>query len=130
MPILEERMQILRMIEQGKISAAEGAQLLRSLNQSHGDVAAAVPPTADSRSRWLHVSITDLDTGKKKVDINIPIGLVNVGLKMGARFAPDMNDDEYQNLVSHIQQATKTGQPGKIMSMHSKTGDYVEVYVE
>ncbi|MBK8432049.1 MAG: hypothetical protein IPL28_12465 [Chloroflexi bacterium] len=127
----DERMQILRMIEQGKISAADGAQLLRALNQPSGEpTAKAGRATAEVRPRWLHVIITDGQTGKKKVNINIPLGLVNVGLKMGARFAPDISDKEYQTFVTSIQQAAQTGQHGKVMEMKNEMGDQVEVFVE
>ena len=123
-----ERMQILRLIEEGKISAAEGAQLLRSLNEPK---APAPPPRPDmgGRARWLHVSITDAATGKQKVNITIPLGLVNVGLKMGARLAPDMSDEAYGDLLQSVQQAAETGQPGKLIETRSQTGDTIEVYV-
>jgi hypothetical protein len=130
----DERMQILRMIEQGKLSASEGAQLLRALSlpgkEGNRPPRPPAPPSSSSRARWLHVSITDAVTGKQKVNISIPIGLVNIGLKMGARFAPDMNDSEYSDLIQSVQQATQTGQQGKIIDMQSESGDYVEVYVD
>ena len=83
----EERMQILKMIEDGKITASDGAELLRALDR---DVNAkpSEPLKGASTPRWFRVRVTDLSTGKSKVSVNIPMGLVNVGMKMGARFAP------------------------------------------
>lgn len=127
----EERLQILRMIEQGKISAADGATLLRALEQGSQATAQTATKTADgSKPRWLHVQVTDAATGKKKVDINVPLGLVNVGLKMGARFAPQIKGEAYEQFVASIKRAAKTGEQGQVAALTDDSGDYIEVYVE
>ena len=83
-------MQILKMIQEGKISADEGAKLLEVLNAgTKSDKRPPSPPlppgAPGSDARWFRVRVTDLRSGKNKVNVNIPMGLVNVGLKMGAR---------------------------------------------
>jgi len=90
----EERMQILKMIQEGKITADEGARLLEALNASakaekRPPAPPIMPGAPSSDSRWFRVRVTDLRSGRSKVNVNIPMGLVNVGLKMGARFAPN-----------------------------------------
>ena len=73
----EERMQILRMLSEGKVSAEDAAQLLQALE------AGSRPKSADHpEPKWLKVRVTDLTTGQHKVNLTIPIGLVNVGVKM------------------------------------------------
>ena len=42
------------------------------------------------------------------MNVNLPIGLVDVGLKMGARFAPEMAGMD----VDAIQAALKSWRPG------------------
>lgn len=129
----EERLQILRMIEQGKISAAEGATLLRALeqgSQAAAKAAAATKTAEDGKSRCLHVQVTDAATGKKKVNINVPLGLVNVGLKMGARFAPQIKGEEYERFIATIKRAAQTGEQGQVVSLVDDSGDVVEVFVE
>ncbi len=78
----EERMKILKMVEDGKISAEEGARLLAALTKGERKRAAAEGP---AEGRWLRVRVTDLASGKASVNLNLPAGLVNVGLRMGAR---------------------------------------------
>ena len=90
MSSVEERMQILKMIEEGKISAEEGAKLLQALGAAKSEKR---KPTGDE-PRWFRIRVTDLDTGKNKVNVNFPMGLVGVGFKLGARFAPDVNYEE------------------------------------
>lgn len=122
----EERMQILRMIEEGKISAGEGAELLRALEkQATGPD--AEPLRGASKPRWFRVRITDLSTGRNKVNVNIPMGLVNVGMKMGARFAPEMEGVDYEDLM----EAIRSGQQGKVIDItDSEDGERVEIFVE
>ncbi|MEW5988373.1 MAG: hypothetical protein AB1791_17215 [Chloroflexota bacterium] len=126
MSTTEERMQILKMIEEGKISATEGAELLRALEQN----SLPRPPEplrGPSSPRWLRVRITDINSGRSKVNVNIPMGLVNVGLKMGARFAPEVEGFDYNELMS----AVRSGAQGKVLDVtNSEEGERVEIFVE
>ncbi len=79
------------------------------------------------RPRWFRVRVTDLATGRPKVNVNIPMGLVNVGLKMGARFVPDMEGVDMAQVI----EAIKSGQQGKIMDVSDEDdGERIEIYVE
>jgi hypothetical protein len=122
----EERMQILKMIEEGKITATEGAELLRALDQDNSSPQNQ-PLKGASSPRWFRVRVTDMNSGKNKVNVNIPMGLVNVGIKMGARFAPEMEGMEYEQIMNAI----KSGQQGKVMDVtDDESGERVEIFVE
>ena len=122
----EERMQILRMIEEGKISAAEGAELLRALDSADRGTANE-PLKGSSKPRWFRVRVTDTKTGRNKVDVNIPMGLVNVGIKMGAKFAPEIDGAQYETIMDAI----RSGQHGKIIDVFDEEdGEHVEIFVE
>lgn len=126
MATIDERMKILKMIEDGKITAEEGAKLLAVLADSRKP---PQPPTATggSPARWFRVRVTDTTTGRTKVNVNLPMGLVNVGLKMSARFAPDL-DQEQMNAVA---EALKTGAMGKVLDVvDEEDGEHVEVFIE
>lgn len=122
----EERMQILKMIEQGKITAADGAELLRALDHSE-DGTTRTPLKGASAARWFRVRVTDMGTGRNKINVNIPMGLVNVGIKMGARFLPEMEGGEYESLL----QAIKSGEQGKVIDvLNSEEGERIEIFLE
>ncbi len=122
----EERMQILRMIEEGKISASEGAELLRALEGSDRS-SPSEPLKGSSRPRWFRVRVTDTKSGRNKVNVNIPMGLVNVGIKMGAKFAPEIDGAQYETIMDAI----RSGQQGKIMDIYDdEDGEHVEIFVE
>ncbi len=124
MSLTEERMQILKMLEQGQINADEAAKLLAALESGRKD---APGPTAASAPRWFRVRVTDLRSGKAKVNVNIPMSLVNVGLKMGAKFAPDMEGVD----VEEIKQAIQAGTQGKIIDVEDEEDqEHVEIFIE
>ena len=126
MATTEERMQILKMIEEGRISAVEGADLLKALDQAKGPDDAQ-PLKGASQARWFRVRVTEMDTGQNKVNINIPMGLVNVGMRMGARFTPQMEGVDYKQLM----EAIRTGQQGKVLDVENvESGERIEIFVE
>jgi len=123
MPTAEERMQILKMIESRQITAEEGARLLAALDKA--DKGACTSP--GTGARWFRVRVTDLRTGKSKVNVNIPMGLVNVGIRMGARFAPHMDGVD----VDQITRAIRDGVQGKIVDVEDEVdSERVEIYLE
>lgn len=123
MTTAEERMRILQMIQEGKVSAEEGAKLLQALGN-----AKQTPPTPPTRDpRILRVRITDTETGRTKVNVNIPMSLVNVGIKLGARFAPDSANIDYDEIMAAIRE----GASGMIADVEdAESGEHVEVWVE
>lgn len=123
MALSEERMQILNMIQNGQITAEEGTKLLSALKAGKKESAAV----EGARPRWFRVRVTDLRTGKNKVNMNIPMALVNVGVKMGARFVPDTGDVDFDE----IRDALQSGQSGKILEVEDEDDqERVEIFVE
>jgi hypothetical protein len=72
----EERMQILKMVEQGSVSAEDAARLLDAIDETP---ASADRPTGGKK---LRVMVTDRETHKKKVNLTIPIGLAKIAAKL------------------------------------------------
>nr|NIO40061.1 hypothetical protein [Burkholderiales bacterium] len=66
-------------------------------------------------------------TGKSKVNVNIPMGLVNVGMRMGARFIPEDADIDLEEIFEQI----RSGAQGKIVEViDDESGEYVEIFIE
>jgi hypothetical protein len=116
-------MQILSMIQNGQVSAEEGAKLLAALKAGTKEN----PPAEGAQPRWFRVRITDLKTGKNKVNVNIPMALVNVGMKMGARFVPEAQGVNYDELAAAI----RSGAQGKVVDVEDEESEErVEIFVE
>jgi len=124
MPMTEERMQILKMLEQGQITAEDAVKLLAVL-ESGGHEHKGHRPGMEPK--WLRVRVTDVNTGRTKVNVNLPMSLVNVGLKMGAKFAPDMEGVD----IEEIKQAIREGAQGKIVDVEDEEdSEHVEIFIE
>ena len=133
MATVEERMKILKMVEDGKVSAEDGAKLLSALDDTRKSGSRGMPPMpppapgSTANSRWLRIRVTDAGSGRQKVNVNIPMGLVNVGLKMGAKFAPEVDGMD----VQQITEAINSGMTGKIIDVvDDEDGEHVEIFVE
>jgi hypothetical protein len=124
----EERMKILKMIEEGKISADEGAKLLSALSESRKATPAPSHSTQQTGSaRWLRIRVTDTRTGRSKASVQIPLALVDAGMKIGAHFAPEVEGVD----MSNVMDAIRRGVTGKIIDVvDEQDGEHVEIYVE
>jgi len=123
----EERMKILKMIEEGKINAEEGAKLLAAL--SEGRRPPGMPPSQrpGGAGRWMRIRVTDVATGRSKASVQIPLGLIDAGMKIGAHFAPEVEGVDMANVM----EALRSGMTGKIIDViDDDDGEHVEIYVE
>ena len=126
----EERLKILTMLQDGVINAAEAAQLLEALGEEKSRKAVpdfTPPPIPGRPGRWLRVRVTDVDTGKTRVNVRLPVGLIGSGLKFGMRFAPEVEGLDPDVLMEAIQ----SGELGQIVDVYDdEDGEHVEVYIE
>lgn len=73
----EEKLRILRLLEDGKITAPDAARLMEALEKTDSR-----PTERDIKKRWLHIVVTE--AGDRKVNVKIPLSL----LKFGFGFVP------------------------------------------
>jgi hypothetical protein len=126
MPSAEERLKILNMIREGKITAEEGAKLLAALGAS-GKTSRKPVAKPSTGPRWFRVRVTDLVTGKAKTSVNIPIGLMEWGLQIGAQFAPEVGEINLERLHEML----KSGMEGKVIDViDEEDGEHVEIFIE
>jgi len=122
-------MRILKMVEQGKITAEAGSRLLDALGAADRKRSPAAYPSgpAAGPGRRLRVRVTDSHTGRNKVNVTIPMSLVDVGLKMGARFAPEMEGFD----LTHLGELVRSGATGKLVEVQDQEdGEMVEIFIE
>ncbi len=129
----EERLKILKMMQEGKITAEEGIQLMEALDQgrrapeTQPEPAVATAAGRGPGGKWLRVVVTDTKSGKVRVNVRLPITVVNTGLKMGAKFSPEVEGLDMSQLMTYI----RSGETGKIVDViDDQDGEHVEVYIE
>ncbi len=126
MATTEERMRILKMIDEGKISAEEGAKLLAALSENRRAPNLPLSRTPGA-ARWLRVRVTDVASGRSKATVQIPLALLDAGMKIGAHFAPEVEGVD----MSTITEALRSGMTGRIVDViDEEDGEHVEIFVE
>lgn len=124
----EERLQILKMVEDGKITPEEGMDLLDAL----GDMEEM--HIENKQAKWLKIRVSD-GGDKSKVNVTVPIALIDVSMRMAGKFGPafvpelkeaGMTEDDFMELFDAI----KGGAIGKLVDIESEDGEKVEIIVE
>jgi len=130
MATTEERLRILKMIEEGKLSADAGARLIAALTTSREQERKSPPPPIGAvagKGRWLRVRVSNTRTGRQQINVSLPISLVDIGLQIGARFSPQLQGIR----VNQLLQSIKDGATGKLIDVtEANDGNHVEVFVE
>jgi hypothetical protein len=126
-----ERLKVLKMLEDGKISAEDAAKLLKTLDEVDNKTSkfpfdGATLPTS-SGGKWFRVRVTDITTGKPRVNIRMPVSVVKSGLKMGAHFSPNIEGMDMHQLKHLIE----SGEVGQVVDVYDdEDGEHVEVFIE
>ncbi len=130
----EERLRILRMIQDGKITAEEASRLLEVLEGIRKPTGETAPPGGSAGPfnpgkgpRWFRVHVTDTNSGRTRVNVRLPVSVVSAGIKMGARFSPEVQGLDSAQLMEFI----NSGETGRVMDVFDENdGEHVEVFLE
>lgn len=133
------RKEILELLAKGKITAVEAAEMLSAPEEA---TAVAIPfeeetnsfkvdelKAANQKMRWLRVRVNDLNSGQKKVSVNVPLSVVKLGLKIGRRFSSefdqlDLDLNEIDGLINDVQ-------TGMLVDVEdAEQGQHVQVYID
>ena len=95
-----------------------------------GDLRSAAADGASpgaATGKWLRIRVTDIASGRAKASVQIPIGLLDAGMKIGAHFAPEVEGVD----MAHVLEAIRAGATGKIIDVTDDTdGEHVEIFVD
>lgn len=115
-----DRASVLEQLSAGKISAEQAAILL-------GPRKNAPLPAGSVNGKRLRIRVSKLDTGRDRVNVNLPLNLVEVGLKLGAKYEPRVAD---LNLAEIIE-AVHEGSMGKLVDVEDySSGERVEIFID
>ena len=123
------RADILNQLASGQISADEAAQRLGGAGglSPSGPSAGAGPRAVTLNGRWLRIRVTDLGTGKPKVNVNLPLTWVEAGMRIGAQYRPEVANFDLGALVEQI----RSGAEGKLIEVEDvDDGERVEIFVD
>lgn len=124
----DEKLQILNMIQDGRINAEEGVKLLEALENSLDIKDENV--NSGKKAKWIKIKV--LDTEKNtKVNVTLPISLINLGVRLASKFSPEIKEAGLsEDDMTEIFDAIKNGETGRIVDIDSAKGDKVEIVIE
>jgi hypothetical protein len=130
-----ERLRILELLEQGKITAVEASELLSALGGDRGRngrrrergrwITEDLGP-APGRARYIHVRVTDQRSGRERTNVSVPIGMIGFGLAFASRFRGIPGVQRVDDLL----EAVRMGRRGVIFDVAGEHGERVEISIE
>lgn len=124
----DERMKVLKMVEEGKISVEDAASLLSTLEGSTPRRRPLRrPPGAPRDPRMLRVRVDDARGGKRKVNVLLPMALVDAGLNIASNYI----DEDTEEHAAALIEAIRSGATGKVFDyLDEADGEHVQVFIE
>lgn len=128
----DDRLEILRMVASGVVTADEGATLLDALQRSErsglgvrAEVREAPRPTEPSRRpKTLRIRVTEEGAKKPNVNVVLPLGLIDTGLQIVDQYL-----GEYISDVSVLREAILQGSAGAVLDVQDED-HHVEIVIE
>ncbi len=128
---MDETLRVLKMIEEGTITAAQGSALLSAMNNA--DIPAA--QTANKQSSYdkkLFRVIVDSTSGDK-VKIQFPVGAIKKILKATGKLPipeKDLQDIDLSEMMEAISECLEEELEGDFVNVETADGTTVRVFVD
>jgi hypothetical protein len=91
-----ERLMVLDLLAQGKVTSEEADKLLAALSPSEPvsevNAVGEEPIEKSARAHWIRIRVKELSSGKRKFSMTIPIFLMRLGIQIGKRYTDDNLD--------------------------------------
>lgn len=134
MGLSEEKIKILKMLEEGKINAEDAAKLIEALENSENEEKdtgfAAAGANAVKAGTSLIIKVTDISTGKVKVNLTIPIRLAHFA-KMLVPASEKFRLERHGVNLDELFDTLGAGKIGKILEVEDETdGQRIEIRIE
>jgi hypothetical protein len=101
----EHRKDILDMLAEGKITAAEADQLIAALEQDQPPSASTLDARPKGKAKYLRVLVDTLENGEPgRVNVRVPLQLLRAGVRLAALIPP-------QALVKANTELSRSGVP-------------------
>lgn len=126
-PAIDETIMVEKSPPASKLSAIDypGAEPFK-IKVSEDDL--AIVDGNEKKPRWLKIRVSELSSGRNKVNISLPMGFVGFGLGIARRFGADF-DDEYK--IDEMWSAIKQGERGMLVDVEDEEdNEHVQIFLD
>lgn len=121
-----ERTELLQRVADGEVSVQDAIGQMSSQSERPASAPTATPAPGDEQ-RWLRIRVTNLESGKGKVNVNLPLSWMKFGLRMGSRFAPELDDLDIDEMIASLDRDAV----GHIVEVEDlEDNQRVEIYID
>ena len=125
---MDEQLRILKMVEEGTITAEQGANLMAAMHIDQPPAA----PAASSYDKKMFRVIVDSETGDK-VKVQIPVGAIKKILKATGKLPipeKDLQGVDLSSMMDAISECLDDELEGDFVSVEAADGTIVRVFVD
>jgi hypothetical protein len=120
------RTEILAQLAGGQISADQAAEQLRGAGAPASAPLTPVQAAALAQ-RWLRIRVTDLESSRQRVAVNLPLSWLSVGLRLGAKYWPEVAALDVNELLTVLQ----SGSIDQVVDVEDlDDGQRVQIFIE
>ncbi|MEW6685581.1 MAG: hypothetical protein AB1393_05175 [Candidatus Edwardsbacteria bacterium] len=132
----DERLKILKMIEEKKITAEEGAKLLEALE-------AGERQKGEHRPKWFRVRVYKEERERPTVNVNIPFSFLKAAIRLGGKVQMIIPEsakekmeekgirlDDLTEIEKFFDELAPEGQYKLVDVVDEEEGEKVEVFIE
>ncbi len=131
----DERLHILKMLEEGKISSEEAMQLLEALdhvepeNNPPGAISDGIGK-APRQAKWVRIEVQERNGNR--VHIKLPVIILRAALRLGGHFnIGGFNSDKISpELMEELSEAIMAGESGVLVDVTEENGNHVQIWLE
>lgn len=126
-----ERKKILEMLEEGKITSKEAADLLEAIDDTSDNYNEVSNLSKSYSKKYLKIRVIE-GSDQSKVKLNIPIKLVKLGLSFASKLNSSVDGIQISNKeIDVILDAIENEIEGEIISIDADDGKtQVKIYIE
>lgn len=138
------RSEVLELLAAGKINAAEAAELLSQAGSESATTAETAKHEASEQESepvqmvtsdkngnrgpsWFHIRVRDLETGRNKVTVNIPLRMFKFGMRIGRRLSPELAGLDWDE-INDLMAGMESGVLVEVQDEEDR--EHVQVYVD
>ncbi len=131
----EELKKVLNMVSDGTMKPEDAVRLIEAMQGQSPVEAETKASTAKGEANWVKIRVTNIATGKTKVNMRIPLWLVRGALKLGGKglnFVFFDSDKKMKgDLTEKLNEMVSLGEIGTLLDVtDEEEGEHVEIVLE
>ena len=129
---MDEQLRILKMIEEGTITAEQGAELMSAMNTDPQELQTAAPKSRSSYDKTMFRILVSSTSGDK-VKIQFPVGAIKKILKVTGKLPipeKDLKGIDLTSMMDAVSECLDGEIEGDFVNVEAADGTNVRIFVD